>query len=82
MRGEGGPPIFFGWNPNIFVTFKPMQNFRTLPAFFLVEKKGPRKKEERKKNNAIKYGHYVLPMHAKGQCKHSAQTNFVLEILG
>ena len=26
------------WNPNSFVTSEPMQRFRTLAAFFLVEK--------------------------------------------
>ena len=37
-----------------------MQKFRTLAAFFLVEKQWPEKKERRKKNNAKYYGHYVV----------------------
>ena len=31
-------PHLFVWNPKIFVTEEPMQNFVTLAAFFLVEK--------------------------------------------
>ena len=38
--GRGGGPriTFFYWNPNHFVTWEPMQNFRTLAVLFLVEK--------------------------------------------
>ena len=43
-------PCGIYWNPNIFVSEEPMQNFVTLAAFFLLEKKGPQKKEEIEKN--------------------------------
>ena len=36
------------WNPNIFVSEEPMQNFVTPAVFFLVEMKGPLKKKERR----------------------------------
>ena len=42
-----------------------MPNFMVLATFFLVEKKGPWKREERekkKRNNAKYYGHYVAPL--------------------
>ena len=44
-----------------------------LATFFLVEKKGPQK-EERKRNNAKYYGHYVCAS-SHGQRTHSARTN-------
>ena len=35
-----------------------MQKFRTLAAFFLVEKQQPRREREKKKKNAKYYGHF------------------------
>ena len=42
-----------------------MQKFVFLATFFLLEKKGPRKRERREKTkNAKYYGHYVALAHA------------------
>ena len=38
LRGLGGSPqINFFWNPNIFVTQDPIQNFKTVPQTLLGE---------------------------------------------
>ena len=43
---------------NIFVSVGPMQHFVTLAGFFLVEMKGPQKKEERRaRKNDLYSGH-------------------------
>ena len=39
--------FFLQENPNIFVSEEPMQNLVTRAAFFLVEKKGPQKREKK-----------------------------------
>ena len=62
MCGGGGglsPKFFlFHWNPNIFVSKEPMQNFKILQYTLLGEKehkeKKGRKKKERKKNSVNK----------------------------
>ena len=49
------------WNLSIFVNEEPMQHFVTLAGFFLVEKKGPQKKKERRaRKNDLFSGHTAM----------------------